>query len=177
MVSGLRRLWHDEGVLIFVSLTVSPHASLTIGPSCLTAGGALPSRSPRLARTVRKAGRRPVSRSVAPTRFSLFRLPYSAVFSTSPCLAASMSLRVRKPIALHRVRSRVRPALLPVRSLRPSRCRLQSFHSSAASPFDCVLMMNAVVRGDFPAFAVLKSKAKIERIPQWIISTISSQSP
>lgn len=70
-----------------------------------------------------------------------------------------------------------RPALLPVRSLRPSRRRLRSFHSPAASHFDCVLMMNAVGRGDFPAFAVLKSKAKTERIPQWIISTISSQSP
>lgn len=49
--------------------------------------------------TVRRAGRRSVSRFVAPSRFSLSRLPYSAVFSVLPCLAASMSWRVRKPIA------------------------------------------------------------------------------
>lgn len=49
--------------------------------------------------TVRRAGRRPVFRTVAPPRFPLFRLPYSAAFSTLPCLAASMSWRVRKPIA------------------------------------------------------------------------------
>ena len=57
---------------------------------------------PRPARSVRGAGRRPVFRSVTPSRFPFFlpvRLPYSAAFSTLPCLAASMSWRVRKPIA------------------------------------------------------------------------------
>ena len=49
----------------------------------------------RLARSVRGAGRRPVSRSVAQPRFPLFSLPYSAIYSadcsTLPCLVASMS--------------------------------------------------------------------------------------
>lgn len=98
-ISGLRRLWRDEGVLLFVSLAVSLHASPAIASACLTTGGALPSRSPRLAWAVRRAGRRPVSSSIAPPRFPLSRFAYSAVFSVLPCLTASMSWRVRKPIA------------------------------------------------------------------------------
>lgn len=41
MVSGLRRLWHDEGVPLPVFLAVSLYASLAIASSCLAAGGAL----------------------------------------------------------------------------------------------------------------------------------------
>ena len=93
---------YGEGVPLPVSLAVSLHASLAIAPACLTTGGVLSLRCFPLTlsdQTVRRAGRRPVFRTVAPPRFPLFRLPYSAAFSTLPCLAASMSWRVRKPIA------------------------------------------------------------------------------
>ena len=73
------------------------HPQLSLRRAWRQAGRCFP--FPLLAWTVRGAGWRPVFRTVAPPRFPLLRLPYSAVFSVLPCLAASMSWRVRKPIA------------------------------------------------------------------------------